>query len=53
MVPYDFDCPINQVREEGEKDYKLPEDLAKLLKQESKIIQPHQEAVEIINTETE
>lgn len=52
MVPYDFDCPINQSKEEGGEDCELPKELAKLLKQEAKIIQPHQEAIEIINLGT-
>lgn len=46
---YDFESPINHVDDEGGEDCELPEELARLLKQESKIIQPHQEAVDIIN----
>lgn len=48
MVPYDFDNPIYHTNE----DCELPEELAKLLRQESKVIQPHQEFVEVINLRT-
>lgn len=53
MVLYDFDCPINQAKDEGGEDCELPEELARLLKQEEKVIQPYQEDVEVINLGTE
>lgn len=53
MVSYDFDYPINHVEEESEEDCEILEELAILLKQESKVIQPHQEVVEIANLGTE
>lgn len=53
IVPYDFDNPIYQVDEDGEEDDGLLEELAMLLLQESKVIQPHQEAIEIINLGSE
>jgi hypothetical protein len=40
---YDFDNPIYHAEEEGEEDCELPEELARLLKQEEKVIQPHEE----------
>lgn len=49
MVRYDFDNPIYHAAEDCEEDSELPEELARLLQQESTIIQPHQELVEIIN----
>ncbi|GAU52036.1 hypothetical protein TSUD_418760, partial [Trifolium subterraneum] len=45
-IPYDFKFPINQAEEGDEDDGELPEGLAQLLKQEEKVIQPHQESVE-------
>lgn len=53
MVLYNFDCPINQDEDEGEEDCELPEELAKLLTQEEKVIQSHLEDVEVINLGTE
>ncbi|XP_050877316.1 uncharacterized protein LOC127081075 [Lathyrus oleraceus] len=52
-VSYDFDNPINKVDEECEEEAKLPEELARLLKQEEKVIQPHEESVEVINLGTD
>ena len=49
MVPYDFDCPINQAEDEGEEDFELPKELARLLKKEETVIQLHQEDIKIIN----
>ncbi|KAI5425842.1 hypothetical protein KIW84_031605 [Lathyrus oleraceus] len=50
---YDFDNPIYHAEEEGEEDCELPEELARLLKREEKVIQPHEEQVEIVNLGTE
>ncbi|XP_050875985.1 uncharacterized protein LOC127079647 [Lathyrus oleraceus] len=50
---YGFDCPIYQDEDEVGEDCELPEQLAKLLRQEEKVIQPHQEDVEVINMGTE
>ncbi|KAI5402516.1 hypothetical protein KIW84_050221 [Lathyrus oleraceus] len=44
---YDFDNPIYHAEEEGEEDCDLLE-LARLLKQKEKVIQPHEERVEIV-----
>ena len=40
---YDFDNPIYHAEEEGKEDCELPGELARLLKQEEKVIQPHEE----------
>ena len=50
---YDFDNPIYHAEEEGEEDCELPEELARWLKQEEKVIQPHEEQVELVNLGTE
>lgn len=41
-VSYDFDNPINQADEECEEEAELLEELARLLKQEEKVIQSHE-----------
>ena len=53
MTHFDFENPIFQAEEEGDKDCELPEELARLLKQEERVIQPHQESTEVINLGTE
>lgn len=50
---YDFENLIYQVEEEGEEDCEVPGELARLLQQEEKTIQPHEEPVEIVNLGTE
>ncbi|KAI5416319.1 hypothetical protein KIW84_041393 [Lathyrus oleraceus] len=49
MVSCDFDNPINQAGEDCDEEAELPEELARLLKQDEKVIQPHEESVEVIN----
>ena len=49
MAHYDFDNPILNAEEEFEEDSELPEELARLLRQEEKVIQPHEEQLETIN----
>ena len=46
---YDIEHPINQAGDEGEEDYEIPGELARLLMQEEKAIQPREEPVEVIN----
>ncbi|KAI5443040.1 hypothetical protein KIW84_011900 [Lathyrus oleraceus] len=53
MARFDFETPIFQAEEEGDEDCELPEELTRLLKQEERVIQPHQESVEVINLGTE
>ena len=47
MAHYDFDTPIYQAEEEAYEDCDLPEELARLLKQEEKVIQPNQDSIEV------
>ena len=44
---------INQAEDEGVEDYEVPGELARLLQQEERAIQPHQEPFETINLGTE
>lgn len=53
MAYYDFESPIYHADEDCDKDRELPEELAELLQQESKVIQPYQESLEIVNLGTE
>ncbi|KAI5420416.1 hypothetical protein KIW84_044275 [Lathyrus oleraceus] len=53
MARFDFENPIFQAEEEGDEDCELPEELARLLKQEERVIQLHQESTEVINLDTE
>lgn len=53
MADYNFESPIYQVEEDCDEDCELPEELARLLQQESKLIQPHQESLETVNLGTE
>lgn len=49
IVCYDFDNPIYQTDEDSEEDCEFPEELPRLLRKESNVIQSHQEAMKIIN----
>src|ERR1051325_5606809 len=49
IAKYDFDNPIYQDEDEGEEDCEVPGELARLLQQEERVIQPHEESVEIVN----
>lgn len=53
MAHYDFENPIYQADEDCEEDRELPEELARLLKQESNIIHPYQDSLEVINLGSE
>ena len=44
--------PINQAEDEGEDDCEVPGELARLLLQEERSIQPHEELVESVNLGT-
>ena len=50
---YDFESPINLSKDEGEDDCEVPGELARLLLQEERAIQPHEEPVETVNLGTE
>ena len=40
IASYDFENPINQAEDEGEEDCEVPGELARLLQQEERAIQP-------------
>jgi hypothetical protein len=47
---YDIDNPIHQTEEESDEDCELPAELARLLeREEKKVIQPHEEPLELVN----
>ncbi|KAI5396892.1 hypothetical protein KIW84_062938 [Lathyrus oleraceus] len=48
-VNYGFENPIYQAEDRGEEDCEVPRELARLLLQEEKTIQPHEESIEIVN----
>ena len=50
---YNFENPINQAADEGEEDYEVPGELARLLQQEEREVQPPEESVETVNLGTE
>ena len=50
---YDFENPINLAEDEGEDDCEVPGELARLLLQEERAIQPHEEPVKSVNLGTE
>ena len=53
IASYDFENSINQAEDEGEDDCEVPMELARLLLQEERAIQPHEEPVESVNLGTE
>ena len=53
IANYDFENPIYQAEEEGEEDFEVPGELARLLMQEERATQPHDEPVEVVNLGTE
>ena len=48
MANCDFENPIYQADDESEEDCEVPGELARLLKQEERTIQPHEEPVEAV-----
>ena len=53
MAHYDFKNPIYQVDEKDEEDCELSEELARLLRHVDKVIQVHQETLEVTKLGTE
>ena len=49
---YNFDAPINQVKEESDEDLELSEKMAREIKQKADNIQPYQEAIKVVNLGT-
>jgi hypothetical protein len=52
-VHYDFENPIYQAEDGSEEDCEVPGELARLVLQEEKTTQPHEESIEIVNLVTE
>ena len=52
IASYDFENPINQAEDGGEEDCEVPGELSRLLQQEERAIQPHEEPVETVNLGT-
>ena len=50
---YDFDNPIYQAEDESEEGCEVPGELVRLLQQEDRVIQPHEEQVEVVNLGTD
>lgn len=50
---YNFEHPINLADEDSEDELDLSPELTRLVEKEAKVIQPHQEPVEVINLGTE
>ena len=53
MAFCDYETIIYQAEDEGEEDYEVPGELTRLLQQEERTIQPHEEPVDTINLGTE
>ena len=53
IAGYDFENTINQAEDEGVDDCEVPGELARLLLQEERAIQPHEEPVESVYLGTE
>src|ERR1044072_5577833 len=53
IAKYDFDNPIYQAADESEEDCEVPGELARLLQQEERVIQPHEETVKVVNLGTD
>ena len=53
MVNYNFENMIYRAEEDCDEDCELLEELARLLQQEFKLIQPYQEALEVVNLGSE
>src|SRR3954464_2134365 len=49
IARHDFENPIYQTEDESEEDCEVPRELARLLEQKEKAIQPHEEPIEVIN----
>ena len=43
MAPYILENSVDHANEDNEEDCEVPEELARLLRQEEKVIQPYQE----------
>ena len=52
MVPPNFEFPVYEAEDEDD-DEEIPYEITRLLEQERRAIQPHQEEIELINLGTE
>ena len=53
IATYEFENPIYRARDKVEEDFQVPGELAILLVQEEKAIQPHEEPVKVVNLGSE
>ena len=53
MVPYILENSVDHANEDSGEDCEVSEELARILRQEEKVIQPYQEETEVINLGTE
>ena len=53
MVPYILENSVDHANEDNGEDCEVPEELARLLRQEEKVIHSHQEETEVVNLGTE
>lgn len=49
IANYNFENPIYQAEDGKDEDCEVPVELARLLQQEEKAIQPHEEPIEVVN----
>ena len=53
IANYNFENPIYQAEDGKDEDCEVPVELARLLQQEEKVTQPHEESIEVVNLGTE
>ena len=53
IANYDFKNPIYQAEDEGEEDCEVLGEISRLIEQEERAIQLHEETVEVVNLGTE
>ena len=51
-IQYNIDAPINQTKEEDDKDLELSEKMAREIKRKANNIQPYEKAIKTINLNT-
>ena len=51
-IRYNFDAPINQAKEEDDKDLELSEKMAREIEQKADNVQPYQEDIKAVNLGT-
>lgn len=53
IANYNFENPIYQAEDGKDEDCEVPVEISRLLQQEEKAIQPHEEPIEVVNLGTE